>query len=183
MTDPISTDQSSHEPAPAIFDSFAPVLALLTLAADPKKSSARVKGLRAATRAAEKAKADLFSARAVHDAFIAEEMGKLEKERSDILKRRIELKVEEGKLARREELLAQEIAHPVRRQRLVEMPGGMARAFHDEIDAAEPLVAADDSAVPNPQNLLPMPRERRPRGKLRRQPEWNSTVTLTREAE
>jgi hypothetical protein len=91
MSDEHTNEIEPAAPAAIPQDSFAPVLALLTLAADPKAFTARVRELRDASEAAAKAQAELVAARAEHDSFVARERAELEAERATLQKGKVEL--------------------------------------------------------------------------------------------
>lgn len=189
-------DETEHEsttPLAPPADSFAPVLALLSLATNPKECAARVKELRATMNAAQKAQDDLVAARTAHDACVAKEIAELAEERTRLTTLSAKLAGREGMVERREQLVAEREASPRRLPRIETFPGGMTREFTDDTDS--PMISsAYDGSQPAPvsdQNNLPMLQDRRPTRRGRRRPHalissannpaWNRDVTLTRE--
>jgi hypothetical protein len=144
-----------HDLPPIAADSFAPVLALLAVATDPKATARRVKELRAAVIAADKARAELGRTRVEHEAQLVADRAQLEEDRADLDKRKLALAAAEGQLAHEREVFA--ASQPWKAPRLIEMGNGLTREPDESEDERSNI--SDRS---NPQDSLPMARAAKP---------------------
>src|SRR5450631_294268 len=112
---------------------------MVAVFADSERAERQIKKFQDAKAAAEKAQAGLATARAKHDAHVAEQEAALTASRLSLRKREIEIEQRAGSLAAREERLREREQADMRRSgRLEVFPGGLSRERDLSIDAPDP---------------------------------------------
>lgn len=141
-------------PAPIAADNFAAFAALLALIVDEKACAQRLQQLREITTAATEAQAGLVAARAVHDADIAQQQAAMATELEDLRKRQIAVRAQEGILADRERIVAEQQRALDRRSGRYEQVGSVTREFvpgypRDNEPAVQPYEGVTDDVLPD----------------------------------